>query len=575
MSIKPCQRCFFCHSVVLCQSCNKCPSCCSKSTCWGQISKLLAGVAGSECQSKGYPNLERGLHPTIPDPTKAIKVSHSHKLLCQSPQEQLAVGGITSAFGPKRSRAGPKLNFTRVFQVAFSSAKTQQQMEAHTRPKQTESISQNREIQNGDTVNHQNVSPTRGVGHFLGFQGHLLPYTNTGTVPEISKISYPGSDIPIQSSTFRSVHSTHGVHCGGKGGETDGHKPRYKNPPVPRRRVGESQIPPGLSPVYSDPSGTLSKTRLAGEFRKVGIGTQTGLRLCRLPVPPQVRPGQTDSGPVAKPSGKNTSTLSSTGLSGPAVHVPDRPANSHRETSSPRPVTHETHTVASQKRLEVTRIFRKGYPSSEVLTYTFEMVARGKQCTPRSTITPNTTCSADIYRRIKRRLGRSLKRVHCKRILVGSGKQTAYKLSGAQSSFSSFKRVPKSLCWKNSSRSNRQYHGGSLHKQRRGHEVGPTVCPTLEDFDLVFLEVFPEVFPVTRKARHIPGHLNVIADKLSRLGQTIQTEWSLPEIFQKLCTKWHRPQIDLFATRFNHKLPQFVSPVPDSLAVAVDALTLK
>ena len=80
---------------------------------------------------------------------------------------------------------------------------------------------------------------------------------------------------------------------------------------------------------------------------------------------------------------------------------------------------------------------------------------------------------------------------------------------------------------------------------------------------------------VTLQARHIPGHLNVIADKLSRLGQTIQTEWSLlPEIFQRICHTWHQPQIDLFATRFNHKLPQFVSPVPDSLAVAVDALTL-
>ena len=77
---------------------------------------------------------------------------------------------------------------------------------------------------------------------------------------------------------------------------------------------------------------------------------------------------------------------------------------------------------------------------------------------------------------------------------------------------------------------------------------------------------------VTLKARHIPGRLNVVADKLSRLGQTIQTEWSLlQEVFQTICRRWHRPQIDLFATRFN-KLPQFVSPVPDSLAVAVDAL---
>ena len=45
---------------------------------------------------------------------------------------------------------------------------------------------------------------------------------------------------------------------------------------------------------------------------------------------------------------------------------------------------------------------------------------------------------------------------------------------------------------------------------------------------------------VTLKARHIPGRLNVVADKLSRLGQTIQTEWSLlPEVFQTICSRWH------------------------------------
>ena len=80
---------------------------------------------------------------------------------------------------------------------------------------------------------------------------------------------------------------------------------------------------------------------------------------------------------------------------------------------------------------------------------------------------------------------------------------------------------------------------------------------------------------VTLRARHIPGRLNVVADKLSRLGQTIQTEWCLlPQVFQKICERWHRPQIDLFATRFNNKLPLFVSPVPDPRATAIDALSL-
>ena len=77
---------------------------------------------------------------------------------------------------------------------------------------------------------------------------------------------------------------------------------------------------------------------------------------------------------------------------------------------------------------------------------------------------------------------------------------------------------------------------------------------------------------VTLRAHHISGWLNVIADKLYRLGQSIQTEWS--EVFKAICSRWPQPQVDLFATRFNNKLPQFVSPVPDPQAWAVDALSL-
>ena len=80
---------------------------------------------------------------------------------------------------------------------------------------------------------------------------------------------------------------------------------------------------------------------------------------------------------------------------------------------------------------------------------------------------------------------------------------------------------------------------------------------------------------VTLKTQHILGWLNVVADKLSRLGQTIQIEWSLlPEVFQAIFSRWHQPQIDVFATRFNNKLPLFVSLVPDPLTTAVDALSL-
>ena len=43
----------------------------------------------------------------------------------------------------------------------------------------------------------------------------------------------------------------------------------------------------------------------------------------------------------------------------------------------------------------------------------------------------------------------------------------------------------------------------------------------------------------------------MIADKLSKLGQTIQTEWPLyAEVSQAICSRWHQLQADLFATTF-------------------------
>ena len=107
-------------------------------------------------------------------------------------------------------------------------------MEANTRPEQTELLSKGGEVQNGDSGNHQNVPSRRGMGHFSRFQRRLLPHTNTGTIQEIPKISRPGSDLPIQGSALRSVHSAHGVHCISKGSQANGRKQGYKDPPVPR-----------------------------------------------------------------------------------------------------------------------------------------------------------------------------------------------------------------------------------------------------------------------------------------------------------------------------------------------------
>ena len=306
--------------------------CCSNSNCRGQASKLLANLVGSG--SEGGSDPKRGLHSSLSDPTKTSKVPHSHKPLCRSSQEQLPVRGIASAYGQKCSGTSAKPGLPRVLQPTIFSPKTKQQVEAHPGLEQIKPFSQGGEIQDGNTGNHQDLPSDRGVGHLYRLQGRLLPHSYTGTVQEIPKISCPGPNIPIQGPALWSVHSTFGIHNSSKGSETDGPIQGYKDPPVPRRLVGESHIPPGLSPAYQVIGSDLSGPRLAGKSRKIRTGTQTGLRLCRLSVRPPVRSGPTHIRTLAEPPAESTGTVSPTNLSGPGVHVPNRVANSHRKASS-------------------------------------------------------------------------------------------------------------------------------------------------------------------------------------------------------------------------------------------------
>ncbi len=80
---------------------------------------------------------------------------------------------------------------------------------------------------------------------------------------------------------------------------------------------------------------------------------------------------------------------------------------------------------------------------------------------------------------------------------------------------------------------------------------------------------------ITLLAKHIPGERNALADLLSRMNNIVHTEWTLlHSVFEALCMAWDKPNLDLFATRLNNRLPVFVSPMADPLAVDVDAMSM-
>ena len=80
---------------------------------------------------------------------------------------------------------------------------------------------------------------------------------------------------------------------------------------------------------------------------------------------------------------------------------------------------------------------------------------------------------------------------------------------------------------------------------------------------------------ISLRARHVPGRFNVLADSLSRAHSIVWTEWTLDRsVLQPVWDSWMTPHVDLFATRYNYRLPLYVSPVPDPLVFAVDAFSI-
>ena len=80
---------------------------------------------------------------------------------------------------------------------------------------------------------------------------------------------------------------------------------------------------------------------------------------------------------------------------------------------------------------------------------------------------------------------------------------------------------------------------------------------------------------ISLQVKYLPGRLNALADSLSRRRQILPAEWTLHQgVAEQIFSVLGRPMVDLFATRFNHRLPLYVSPVLDPAAWGVDALSL-
>ena len=88
------EGCFLCKSLEFCTKCHKCPTCCTKSTCRGQITPVWGKMGSPRRQPQSTSSSQRRLHTSLPVPAQSDQKSHNNKQLCKSLQEQLPVGGM-------------------------------------------------------------------------------------------------------------------------------------------------------------------------------------------------------------------------------------------------------------------------------------------------------------------------------------------------------------------------------------------------------------------------------------------------------------------------------------------------
>ena len=569
LQIKVCEKCFLCHSIVLCSTCNNYHKCCTKSACRGKTSEILENLAGSGSRPKSSSDPKRGLHPSLPDPAKAHKVTQGYQLLCQSPQEQLPVGAITSAHSQEcyeLVRNQTSLGFfNRLFLVPKPNNKWRPILDLSKlnlflkaekfKIETPETIRTS--LQQGEWVTSLDLKDAYFHIPIQEQSRKYLRFHVQGQTYQFKALPFGLATAPLEFTVIAKEVKLMASHKGIR-------IHQYLDDWLVRATSHQACLQHTQSLVkICQKLGwlvNLEKSELVPKQIFDFVGYRFDLRAGRVrPTPDRWQNLQDKILEIMSlPHCPVRQFMSLIGL----LTATEKQVHLGRLHMRPIQWHLKQHWRIPESLEKVIPIPRSLYPhlqwwlqEDNVLTgqplhpikhalqiftdaskegwgaHLNEFTARGTWSLPESKLHINYLELKAVFLALKEFQNLCANKI----VLVATDNTTVM----------------------------------SYINKEGGMRSG-TLCALLWR-----ILTWCTRHQVTLKARHIPGRLNVVADKLSRLGQTIQTEWSLlPEVFQAICSRWHQPQIDLFAMRFNNKLPQFVSPVPDSLAVAVDALSL-
>ena len=519
--------------------------------------------------SKRVKHYHQWLRSAIPFKAKLDQIS-SDSIRVQGPTKRPSLGHLYPVFLVKeRHRKGGKRKISRVLQSPVPSTQASPKVEASHRLKQAQHFSTCRKVQNGNPGVHQDFPGPRGVGIVDRPVGRIPSHPHPSKLKEVPKVLLQGPGVPVHLPTFRTGHSPPGLYDDRKGSETNGPLKRTQNSPIPGRLADQVPVSGGISKGHTGSGRPNPILGLDNQPGKIRTETYSGVFVRGLRIPPRFSPCKTHSREMAQTSGFDPTTQVKTCFDCKMFDVSNWVASLNGENGPGGTPSHEALSVSSQGALEISSV--TGQPPSLDRSHCSppRLVAKPLKWDERRRPSSQGPQYPTLYRRLKRRLGRSLRSQFYKRAVVRGGKKATHKCPGIEGGLPGPSRLQGPVPESNSVSCDGQLNSGSLHQQAGGNSLSRDVRSPVENHDLV------HHYHITLKARHIPGCLNVMADLLSRSNQVQSTEWSLhPQVFKQICRKWFTPHVDLFATHLNHKLPLYVSPIPDPRAWNIDALNI-
>ena len=289
-----------------------------------------------------------------------------------------------------------------------------------------------RKVQNGNSRVHQDFPGSRGVG-IVDRPVRCVPtHPHPSKLKEISKVLLQGPGVPVHLPTFRTGHSPPGLYDDCKGSETNGPLKRTQNSPIPGRLADQVPVSGGSPSGHTGSGRPNSILGLDNQPRKIRTETYSGVFVRGLRIPPRFSPCKTHSQEMAQTSGFDPTTQVKTCFDCKMFDVSNWVASLNGENGPGGTPSHEALSVSSQGTLEISSV--AGQPPSLDRSHCSppRLVAKSLKRDERLRPSSQRPQYPTLYRRLKRRLGRSLRSKVYKRSVVRSGKKTTHKCPGIE-----------------------------------------------------------------------------------------------------------------------------------------------